>query len=482
MKKNNTNHNKKYLVVDLDNTLIKIDLFKENLIRQLFINPLNFFKAIFLLFNNISRSKEYIAKKRANISALPYNNEIIETIKHYKQKGYKIVLATGADDLYAEQISKELSFFDMIISSNKNKNNIGKVKLESIIKKIGKKFIYVGDSSKDIPIWTFCKKAIIVGSKKKLLRELYKLDINIIKVIENKKNHVKNIFKQIRIHQWSKNSLIFLPALTSYTFFDKGIFINCCIGFLSFSLIASSIYILNDIIDVNNDRLHHLKRMRPLANGDISIEATLIIFFIFLIIGLKLSHLIGFNFLCIILLYIILNLLYSNFFKKILIADAIMLMLFYLIRIFSGHIPNSIPLSSWLFAFAMFLFFSLGLLKRFIDIDIKNSDSENSLFGRAYSSLDKNIIMSLGISSGIVSALVLMLYTSSESVQIFYNSPFFLILLAPIILYWISKMWLLANRGKINSDPVLFAVKNIDTYLVLMFSLIIVTISKYLTL
>lgn len=290
------------------------------------------------------------------------------------------------------------------------------------------------------------------------------------------------LFRQLRIHQWSKNILLFIPALASHQLMKPGVFINAFTGFITFSLLASSIYVLNDIVDVNHDRKHPKKKNRPIAAGDLSMFSAYAVLSVCFLAGGGLALGFGTTFIFVATLYIVLNLLYSFYLKKVIILDVILLMSFYTLRLIAGHVPDAIPLSPWLMSFSIFLFFSLGLLKRYVDIIVMRESNLSHISGRGYTIDDGNMLMSLGVGSGLVSALVLILYTGSEQVNLFYATPILLVALAPVMLYWISRMWLMAERGKIKSDPVLFALKDTHSFVVALCFLSLLIISKYLVL
>ncbi|MAH99258.1 MAG: hypothetical protein CMA12_07985 [Euryarchaeota archaeon] len=476
----NTNGQKKYLVVDLDNSLLKIDLFKEVFGKSLLTQPLAFIKTLLLLFKSKALAKTYISNN-VNIDSviLPFENRIIEIISNYKKKNYDVTLATGASHNYANAISNHIKLFDRVIATNKEINNIGENKLQAIKNEIGDNFIYIGDSSEDIPIWSHCKKAIIVGHKPRIKKELNRNDIEIIDVIKNKKSKVKIILNQLRIHQWSKNILLFVPAFASHQLFNASVFTNIIIGFISFSLFASSIYIVNDIVDIDNDRAHPKNKKRPISAGNLPIFQAYFLLFTCLIFGVCFASILGSVFFIIMISYVFLNFLYSFFCKRIIILDVIFLMIFYILRLIAGHAPDKIPLSPWLLAFCMFLFFSLGFLKRYVDTIIIRKNNSLLLKGRGYSIHDGKILVSLGVGSGLLSSLVLILYTTSNQVQGHYSSPLILICLAPLMLYWISRIWLMAERGKIKGDPVLFTIKDLNSYVVAFCGLIVIITAFY---
>lgn len=469
----------KYLVVDLDNTLLKIDLFKEELGKVILKNPIKSIKIFFTLFSSKVKAKNIIANQ-ANIDwdKIPYNHEVFDLIMDYRKKGYKIIMATGAPKSFAYAIANNLGFFDKVIATEKGQNNIGKNKLSVMENELNGGYIYVGDSNKDIPIWLHCKKAILVGSNRAIENKLKIAGVEIIDSIAPKKSFIKTLIKSVRVHQWSKNILLFVPAFANHQIFSYGVLVNAIHGFIAFSLLASSIYVFNDIVDIDNDRAHPKKKTRPIASGDLSIFQAYSVMTVCFLLGGVLSYFLGVIFIFIASLYVILNLLYSFKLKKIIILDVILLMTFYALRLIAGHVPDNIPLSPWLLSFSFFLFFSLGLLKRYIDTIVVRENNNTLIRGRAYTIVDGGMLMSLGVGSGLISALVLILYTGSDQVQIFYSSPMVLVVLAPVMLYWISRMWLLTERGEIKSDPVLFAIKDKVSIMTLVIAILVFIIAN----
>ena len=275
------------------------------------------------------------------------------------------------------------------------------------------------------------------------------------------------IAKQLRVHQWTKNTLVFVPSIAGHSLFELQVLFEIILGFSSFCMISSSIYIFNDIHDIDSDRKHPINKFRPIASGQLSKNMALIISFIMVIIGAIISLKIGYIFTIVMASYVLLNIIYTSYIKKVIILDIIFLMMFYTIRLLAGYVSLAVPPSPWLLSFFIFLFFSLGLLKRYIEIILFKENSDITISGRAYSFSDRRILMNMGVSSSLAAGLVLLLYTGSENVTVLYNRPLILIAIVPIYLYWVSWMWFMADRGVIKSDPVIFAIKNKSTYFVL---------------
>ena len=287
--------------------------------------------------------------------------------------------------------------------------------------------------------------------------------------------------QQLRVHQWSKNLLLFLPALANHQIMDSRVLINAVIGFISFSMLASSIYIINDIVDIDHDRKHPIKKNRPIAAGELSIFSAYAILLVCIMGGGVAAIYLGNTFFLVAVGYIVLNFLYSFYLKKVIVLDVILLMSFYTTRLIAGHIPDAIPFSPWLLSFSIFLFFSLGLLKRYVETIVFRENNSTLLSGRGYSINDDHMLMSLGVGSGLISVLILVLYSANDQGMRLYASPMVLVGLSPVMLYWISRMWLLAARGVIESDPVFFAVKDKVSYAVAIMILTIMLLAKYIS-
>jgi 4-hydroxybenzoate polyprenyltransferase len=460
---------------------LRVDIYKESLLKLFICKPLKFITAILKLLISKEESKRFCCKNTELIvSDLPYNTDVINTIHYYKKRDYQIILATGTHFNVAKLIYNHLNIFDDIIASNNGDNIVGENKAKLLNDLIGKDFIYLADSKDDIGIWKLCKRAICVGNDKKIIQNLKDNDVEIIKNIPIAKNKFSDFLRILRIYHWPKNLIIFIPIIASHQIFIPQNFYDTCFAFLSFSMAASLIYIINDISDLKSDRVHEVKKLRPIANGNVSTNAILSI-----LIVLSLSLFYSFYFInkliiYWIIFYIFLNILYTNYFKKLILFDIIILTTFYIVRLCIGFISISSSFSVWLLSFSIFTFLSLGTLKRYTEITmfplLVNSQ------GRPYQAIDTKFLMSLGTSSSIAAVVVLLIYISSHQVKLLYNSPLILTISVFIYLYWISRLWLLANRGLMHSDPVQFAISDRTTYLVVLSILLIMIIAKNIVL
>ena len=275
------------------------------------------------------------------------------------------------------------------------------------------------------------------------------------------------IFRLIRLHQWVKNFLIFLPSVLAGTILEINNIIDLFLGFLAFSFLASATYILNDLIDLNSDRNHDTKKFRPLAAGDVSIPNGICYLLIFFVLAVLLSLNLPNTFNMFLFTYLIITLGYSFFLKKKIIVDCIALSILYLIRLFIGSAFSGDIITFWLLSFSFFFFVSLAFLKRYVELT-KLPESLSSIGGRAYQKSDKDFILGFGQSTGFISILVFSLYLYDKNIIEYQNDYFFSWLIIPLLIYWISRVWFLAGRRLVNDDPVIFAIKDKMSIIILL--------------
>ncbi len=271
---------------------------------------------------------------------------------------------------------------------------------------------------------------------------------------------ILNFLKLIRIHHWIKNLLIFLPFVAAHIQIDLSLFFKMTFAFLSFGLAASGVYIFNDIIDIENDRKHSSKKNRVLASGVFQKKTGYIIIPLFYISSLFISFFINENLGLIIFIYIVLNKFYSLFLKKFFLVDCITLAIFYSLRIFAGSEALSIKLSFWLISFSIFIFLSLALLKRYVELNERKKYVNLSTYGRGYKISDKLNLAKMGVTFGFLSCLILLFYIQDQKIFELYKEPKIMWLFIPCIFFWISYVWFKASKGKVNDDPIIFAIKD----------------------
>lgn len=450
------------LVVDLDGTLIKSDILIETLIKYLKIRFLNIFRFVFFVFKGKSVVKHEISKVvDIDVSLLPYNKEVVDFIRNEKNNGRTIVLATATNVKYARQISDYVDLFDEVISSDYFTNLASTKKADELIKRYGERgFDYIGNSRDDLKVWAKAKNAIVVNPDRGVLAKA-KSQGNVTEVIENRPNFVKTLLKALRIHQYAKNALIFVPLAASHQLFDISNISAALAAFCMFSLCASTVYLLNDLLDLEDDRHHKTKCLRPFASGALDVRLGLLLCPVILSVVIVLSLLLlPIKFFAVLVVYYVATLFYSFKLKRMVMVDVITLATLYTVRIVAGSAALGLKLSFWLLAFSMFIFLSLALVKRYAELRELKLSGKNKARGRGYHPSDLELLASLGASSGYLSVLVLALYINDENTAALYNDPTYIWLACPLLLYWISRTWMITHRGYMHDDPVVFALKD----------------------
>jgi 4-hydroxybenzoate polyprenyltransferase len=456
------------LCVDLDGTLVKSDTLFEQMVRAIKTDPWSILFVLFWLMRGKLHFKEKINKITGiNPELLPYNNEIIEFLKTERIRGREIYLATASHKYIAEQVSDHIRLFDGVFASGNGINLKGKTKRDFLINKFGENsFDYIGNSRSDIPIWKSTNTAHIVSSDKVLIRSV-KNQCNVGKIFTSDTLSFVIILREMRLYQWVKNILIILPFLLAHKIPTLDLALTIILAFLSFGLTASSVYILNDLMDLEADRIHPRKRFRPLAAGELQISFGMILAPMLLLIAFAISAFwISWEFTSVLLAYLLITNLYSMYFKRIYILDILTLAGLYSIRLLSGAIAAEVQISPWLITFSMFIFLSLAVVKRYTELIVARELNRNNLRGRDYSIDDMDLLRSLGISSGYISILIFALYINSREISQLYNHPQFLWGCVPLLLFWITRIWFMAHRGKMQDDPIVFTVRDKASYLI----------------
>jgi len=460
------------LIVDLDGTIIKSDLLFEQINMVLIRSPFKIFQVVILLFlYGKVKLKLYLSNITSiEVNTLPYNFELINWLKKEKIKGRYVVLATASHSKVAKSVANHLNFFDDVLATEGCINLKGVQKKRLLISMYGEKgFDYVGNESSDLAVWNSARYAHVVSSSPSLIAKV-KLIGNLAHVFDDGRPHVlRALINAIRPLQWLKNLLIFAPLFAAQLYGDIPSIINSSLAFIAFGLTASSAYILNDLVDINIDRLHPRKKFRPFAAGSVFLLYGWFLWPTLIAVAFAISiWTLPIVFVVVQAIYLALTFAYSFFLKKKVFLDVITLAGLYTMRIIAGIAAISVSLSFWLLSFSMFIFLSLALVKRFSEIKVMQSSvSSLNLPGRGYLIDDLELVSSMGISAGYISVLVLAFYIQDVTITHLYNRPEFIWLTCPLSLFWISRIWLIAHRGEMYDDPVFFAAKDNVSWFIL---------------
>ncbi len=450
------------IVVDLDETLARTDFFYESLLVFVKKNPFNLIKAIWLLITQGKAQLKSEICKSVNIKPelIPYNHKLIDWIKQKKAKGHQLILATATHKSIAESVNEHLGLFDLVLATDENQNLKGLNKRNKLVELYGEKqFTYVGDSYADLKVWPSAYSAVVINPSDKLLKEVQA--VSKVETVIAEENSPDRFFKAIRIHQWVKNFLVFVPLFTSHNLTDGQLVFRAAIAFLAFSLCASAIYIINDLFDLQDDRQHRSKYKRPFASGQMSIIKGVLICIVCLLLSMLLGLYLGADFLGVIIVYLLITLLYSLYFKFVVMLDIVVLAGLYTIRILAGAVAINVELSSWLLAYSMFIFLSLAIMKRYTELyGLKQQGRDESFKSRGYLIKDMQMLAIIGSASGYISVLVMALFINSLSESNLYARPALLWWVCPLLLFWIGRVWLLAGRGGIDDDPIYYVIRD----------------------
>lgn len=448
----------KILIVDLDETLIRSDLLHETFWSALAGSWLRLPATITALMQGRAALKHYLARHgRVDFTTLPYDDAVIGYIRKWRASGGRVALVTASDQSLADGIAAHTELFDEVYGSDGGDNLKGARKAAFLVKKFGEQgFVYIGDSRADLAVWQKAAGAVTVNAAPRLRAQ--------VAALGGKVEHLGNgarpfgaVLRLLRPHQWLKNTLVFLPILTAHQFTAVTL-AQSMLAFVAFSLVASSVYVLNDLLDLGADRAHPRKCNRPLAAGALSARQGSLALPVLLLAGLVIALVAGSGLFWVVLGYFAATTAYSLYFKQKTIADICILAGFYTLRIVAGAVATGIVLSVWLLAFSIFFFLSLAAVKRQAELVDGIARGKYSATGRGYRAEDLPIVTGMAIASGYVSVMVLALYIDSPVVQQTYRSPYALWGICLVLLYWISRVVMVTHRGRMADDPMVFAV------------------------
>lgn len=464
------------LCVDLDGTLVRTNTLIESLFGILRDHPWQALKVPVWLMRGLPYAKQQIQSlHRINVERLPYNQDVLDFIHREKSKGRRIILVTASTENVAARVAEHLRCFDEAHGTRANLNLKGQAKARLLTERFGSRgFDYLGDSHADIPVWEQARTPISVNSAS------FKVNGREIEHISDSSHPMRTpvlYAKTMRVHQWVKNVLVAVPLLASHKIFDPRLLMHCIGAMLALSCLASSTYILNDLFDLESDRKHRTKASRPIPSGNVPLSNAIFLALILGILGVLIASRISAGTLALCLLYVVCTISYSMWLKRKLLVDTLMLAALYTLRVLIGGAATEIPISFWLLAFSVFVFFSLAVVKRVIEISAAPAGSITS--GRGYFSGDMYVLTDLGITSAFVATAVFALYINSNEVQLLYANPKVLWTLCPVILYWFSRIWILAHRGRIHDDPIIFLFKDRISYLLAAIAVVSLVIAKF---
>jgi len=450
------------LCVDLDGTLIHTDLLVESVFALLKRNIFFVFVLPLWLLKGKAHLKHQIADRiDIDPGLLPYHGEFLDYLKKEYDDGRKLILTTASNEKFAKVIALYLNIFHDVLASNATINLSGRRKLERLLDLFGEGgFNYAGNAMVDLALWGKADQALLVNPERGV-KEAAERQSKIAKIFDDRTGSpLKHYLKALRLHQWLKNLLIFIPLLVAHQFTEPVLVGQAMLAFLAFGVCASSVYLLNDLLDLPDDRQHPSKQHRPFAAGTISMVHGAMLIPGLLIAAFGLALFLPVEFIGVLAFYYVITLAYSFRLKRAALVDVLTLAGLYTIRIIAGAAAVSIGPSFWLLAFSMFLFLSLALVKRFSELLTMQQQERTNSSGRGYSTIDLETLSQFGSTSAYMAVLVLALYTNSEAVRELYTYPEVIWLLCPLLLYMVTRIWLLARRYELHEDPVVVVIRD----------------------
>ncbi len=461
------------LCVDLDGTLVKSDTLVDSILHMARHRPRDLLRIPGWIAQGKAAFKHHVTSSvTLDVEQLPYNQPLLTYLRQQHTEGRQIYLATAADGVLAERVATHLGLFNGVLASDGAKNLAGGNKLIAFQENFGENFSYIGNARPDIPILTVCQSPMVANPDAALTSGLRTANITPVAIFLDRSSTLKSWLRAVRLHQWAKNTLIFVPLLLAHHW-TAGSITGGGVGFLSFGLCASATYIINDLLDIDADRRHPRKRRRPFAAGDLSAIAGCIAVATLLVAAFTLAFALpniitaigGFDpalrpyfFAEWLAFYTVTTLSYSLYLKRMVLLDVFVLSGLYTVRILAGSAATIVAVSTWLGGFSVFFFLSLAFVKRFSELESLRERGGITTTGRGYKVPDLEQLRSLGTGAAYAAVVIMTMYISNSEVSQLYAHPIRLWLVIPVLLLWLSQVWMLASRGEMHDDPVVFAI------------------------
>ena len=449
------------LCIDLDGTLLKTDTLWETFIAQLKSRPWRLLLVPFWLLAGRACLKQRLAEGvKLDCASLPYTGQLLSLLEQAHAAGRQLVLVSACDRAVATQIAEHLGYFNEVIASDGKINTKGRNKARILVEKFGRGgFDYAGNERADLAVWEVARERLIVNARRGLAQRVARKSDG-VRELSPRPDRFKAFIRALRCHQWSKNILVFLPLIAAHAYFSRDAITGAVLMFVAWSLVASGVYVMNDLLDLDADRRHPTKRLRPFASGDLPIAAGVVAAPALLVSGLVIAALISTSCLAALGLYCTLAFAYSSHLKKRSLVDVFTLAFFFTIRVVGGGLASGYPVSAWLLAFAGFLFLGLAFLKRCSELACIQAMGRRHMGSRGYGVVDLPVLQMFGVASAFVAIMVLSLYVHSTVAEAQYAWPAALWAAAPFMLLWLCRLWLATARGEMSDDPIVYSMKD----------------------
>jgi len=450
------------LVLDVDDALLRTDMLHETAVAYVKANPFRIFQlGAWLLRGKAVLKRKLSERIPLDVDHLPVNEDLISFAKAEHAKGRQVGLATAADLLLTRRLARRFDFISFVVASDGVTNVKGEEKARQLVARFPQGFAYAGDSTSDLKVWREASSVILAGASPAVAHAARALGKPVEAEFEWPSLGLKGWAKALRIHQWAKNALVFVPLVLSGLADQPMAILNGVIAFAAMSLMASGTYLLNDLSDLADDRKHWTKRNRPLASGTLRIRHGIPVATALIGVSFVAAAFLGMASLAMLTLYMATTLAYSFYLKRQPIVDAFTLAILFTLRLGIGITAVGATPSPWLLVFSMFLFTSLSFAKRQTEIQRSVAKGQTQISGRGYRGIDSGLVLTMGMATGMSAVVIMVLYIMNDVYPAdFYHVPQLLWVLPAALFLWISRIWLLCHRGELNDDPVAFAVRD----------------------
>ena len=462
------------LCVDLDGTLVKSDTLVDSVLALARQYPQGLIQIPGWMAQGKAAFKQHVTTAvTLDVEHLPYNMPLLEWLRAEHGRGRLIYLATAADRRLANRVADHLGLFHGVLASDGETNLAGDNKLAAFRSQFGESFCYIGNAHPDIELLRACESPMVANPHSSLTSGLKHAGVTAAQRFDDQASPLRAWLKAIRLHQWAKNTLIFVPLLLAHDWNIAAV-AAAAIAFLSFGLCASATYIINDLLDIEADRRHLRKRRRPFAAGDLSafagVAAVAVMMCASVLLALLLPHLFAampgnhaalpkpYSFFEWLAIYTATTLTYSFYLKRKLLLDVFVLSGLYTVRILAGSSATGVPISTWLAGFSVFFFLSLAFVKRFSELEALRERGGAVSNGRGYVVGDLEQLRALGTGAAYAAVVVTTLYISNSDTARLYAHTGRLWMVVPVLLLWLSQVWMLTSRGEMHDDPVVWAI------------------------
>lgn len=448
----------KPLCVDLDGTLVKSDTLVDSLLVLARTDPLLLFRLPERVLRGKAAFKAFVTDHVSlDVAHLPYNRSLLQFLQREHVHGRAIYLTTGADARLAHRVANHLGIFTGVLGSDGTSNLTGNTKLNRLQEHFGiGAFAYIGNDAPDLPVMAAAAESMVANPSTRLRSKLRARGISPSQAFEERSASWRSLLKALRPHQWAKNLLILLPPLLAHKH-SMQMLGGALLAFACFCCTASGAYLVNDLLDIEADRRSAKKRTRPFASGDLAPATGLVAIALLFALGFAGAQLLPAAYSLWLLVYLVATLAYSFYLKRIALVDVVVLSGLYTLRLIAGGAATDTLISHWLAGFAIFLFLSLAIVKRFAELESLRLSGSQLKNGRGYLMTDIEQIRSFGTASAFAAVVVFANYISSPDVVALYHHSQRLWLIVPCFVLWLCRVWLLASRGDLEEDPVAFA-------------------------